>query len=94
MINPQEGHILWDPYSATRGFDLRILWRNGIANSAISRPKEILVALIKMVFFERGEAMRIAPHFSHFSCRFHAALLGTLASSVSADLKGSQSGRF
>jgi hypothetical protein len=40
VINPQDGHILSDPYSAPWGCGLRILWRNGIANSATIRPKK------------------------------------------------------
>jgi hypothetical protein len=46
VINPQNGHILCDPYSPIGGFNLRVLWSRKIANSAISRQKEILVALI------------------------------------------------
>ncbi len=47
VINPQDGHILWVPYPAICGFGLRILVSSRIVNSAISRPKKILVAFIK-----------------------------------------------
>jgi len=53
VINPQDGHILCDPYPATCGFTLRIQWSSRIVNSTISRPKEILVAFIKATL--RGE---------------------------------------
>ena len=49
MTNPQDGHILnCDPYQATCGFSLRILPSSRIANSAINRPKEMLIAFIKV----------------------------------------------
>jgi hypothetical protein len=47
VINPQDGHILCDPYLATRGFSLRIQWSSRIVKRATSKPKEILVAFIK-----------------------------------------------
>ena len=47
VINPQDGHILCDPYPATRGFSLRIHWSSRIVKRATSKPKEILVAFIK-----------------------------------------------
>ena len=47
VINPQDGHILCDPYPATCGFTLRIQWSNRIVKRTINRPKEILVAFIK-----------------------------------------------
>jgi hypothetical protein len=46
VINPQDGHILCVPYSAIRGLSLRIQWSSRGASRTISRPKEILVALI------------------------------------------------
>ena len=57
VINPHDGHILCDPYSATGAFGLRIFWRNGIANSATSRPKEILVEVHHDVPFQTRGAM-------------------------------------
>ena len=48
VINPQDGHILCVPYpAATRGFKSRVLRSSRIANSAISKPTNILVAFIK-----------------------------------------------
>jgi hypothetical protein len=47
VINPQDGHILCDPYPATCGFSLRIQRSSRIVNSTISRPREILAMLIK-----------------------------------------------
>jgi hypothetical protein len=49
VINPQDGHILCDPYPAIRGFSLRIPWSSRIVNSTISRPKETLVAFINVL---------------------------------------------
>jgi hypothetical protein len=50
VINPQDGHIVCDPYPATRGFSLRILWSSRITNSRSSRTKEKLVAFTKRPF--------------------------------------------
>jgi hypothetical protein len=50
VINPQDGHILCDPYPAIFG-SLRILQNTRIANSAISRPTEILIALTNVLLF-------------------------------------------
>jgi hypothetical protein len=47
VINPQDGHILWVPYSAIRGVSLRIQWSNRIVNSTMSKPKEILISTHK-----------------------------------------------
>ncbi len=48
VTDPQDGHILnCDPYQATCGFSLRILPSSRIANSAINRPKKMLIAFIK-----------------------------------------------
>lgn len=47
VINPQEGHILCVPYGAIRGFRLRLLRSSRKANSAISKPTNMLVAFIK-----------------------------------------------
>src|SRR5208282_1784938 len=49
VINPQDGHILCDPYPAIRGFSLCILWSSRIVNSTISKPKEKLVAFINVL---------------------------------------------
>jgi len=49
VINPQDGHIVCDPYPAIRGFSLRILWSSRIVNSTISRPKEKLVGFINVL---------------------------------------------
>jgi hypothetical protein len=49
VINPQEGHILCDPYPGTCGFSLRILSSSRIVSSAISRPKETLIAFINVL---------------------------------------------
>jgi hypothetical protein len=49
VINPQDGHILCDPYPAMRGVSLCILCSSRIANSTISRPKEMLIALISVL---------------------------------------------
>jgi hypothetical protein len=46
VINPQDGHILCDPYPGMCGFSLCILWSSRIVSSTISRPKEKLVAFI------------------------------------------------
>ena len=48
VINPQDGHILCVPYpAAIRGFRSRLLRSSRIANSAISKPTNKLVAFIK-----------------------------------------------
>jgi hypothetical protein len=47
VINPQDGHILCDPYPATCVFTLRFQWSNRIMKITISRLKEILVAFMK-----------------------------------------------
>jgi hypothetical protein len=47
VINPQDGHILCDPYPATRDFSLCILRSSRIAISTINRAKETLVAFMK-----------------------------------------------
>jgi hypothetical protein len=49
VINPQDGHILSDPYPAIWGFSLWILWSSRIVNSTINRPKEKLVAFIDVL---------------------------------------------
>ena len=49
VINPQDGHILCDPYPAIRGFSFCILWNSRIVNSTISKPKEKLVAFIHVL---------------------------------------------
>ena len=56
VINPQDGHILCDPYPAMRGVSLCILCSSRIANSTISRPKEKLVAFMKPTLL--GESCR------------------------------------
>jgi hypothetical protein len=61
VINPQDGHILCDPYSAIGGFGLWILRRNGIANSATSRPKEILVEFSKVLLPNLGGRSKLPP---------------------------------
>jgi hypothetical protein len=40
VINPQELHIVCDPYPAIRGFSLRILRSSRSVSSTISRPKK------------------------------------------------------
>ena len=47
MINPQDGHILCDRNPAACGFSFRIQVSNRIANSTISRPRQMLVAFIE-----------------------------------------------
>jgi hypothetical protein len=42
VINPQDGHILCDPYPAILGFSLRIVRSSRIVNSTISSAKEKL----------------------------------------------------
>jgi hypothetical protein len=39
VINPQEGHILWDRNPAICGF-LRIQWSSKSVNTTTSRPEE------------------------------------------------------
>lgn len=63
MINPQDGHILCDPYTAICGFSLRTLWSNKIANSPISRPKQILVALISALLVGDFRVERLGTFF-------------------------------
>ena len=46
VINPQDGHILCDPYPTISGFALRIRRSSRIVNSTMSRPKEMPVAFI------------------------------------------------
>jgi len=40
VINPQDGHIVCEPYPAIWGFSLRILWSSKIVNHTISRPEK------------------------------------------------------
>jgi hypothetical protein len=47
VINPQDGHILCDPYPVTCGFSLRSQKSSRIVNSTIRRPREILAMPIK-----------------------------------------------
>ncbi|MFZ0200543.1 MAG: hypothetical protein WAL05_15220 [Candidatus Sulfotelmatobacter sp.] len=47
VINPQDGHIRCDRNPAICGFSVRIRWSSKITKTTISRPKEMLVALIK-----------------------------------------------
>jgi hypothetical protein len=47
VINPQDGHILCVPCPAIGGFRSRVLRSRRIANSAIRKPTNILVAFIK-----------------------------------------------
>jgi len=49
VINPQDGHIVCDPYPAICGFSLRILRISRIVNSTISSAKEKLVAFINVI---------------------------------------------
>jgi hypothetical protein len=46
VINPHDGHILCDPNRAACGLSLNIHRSSMIANSAISRPREILAAFM------------------------------------------------
>jgi hypothetical protein len=48
VINPQDGHILCDPYPAIFG-SLRSLSSSRIVTDAISRPLEILIAPIYLL---------------------------------------------
>jgi hypothetical protein len=48
VINPQDGHILCDPYPAICG-SLRILSNTRTPTSAIIRPIEMLIALMDML---------------------------------------------
>jgi len=50
VINPQDGHILCDPYPAIFG-SLRVLKNSEIVSNAISRPIEILIGLISVLPF-------------------------------------------
>jgi hypothetical protein len=59
VINPQNGHILCDPYPAISGFSLRIRWSSRSVKSTISKPKEIVIAFINALLLgdfriERG----------------------------------------
>lgn len=47
VINPQDGRILCDRNPVICGFSLRIQASSRIANSTISRPREMLVAFIE-----------------------------------------------
>jgi hypothetical protein len=47
VINPQDGHMVCDPYLAIRGVKLCILRNSRIVNSTTSRPREKLVAFMK-----------------------------------------------
>jgi len=47
VINPQDGHIICDWTPANCGFSLRLQRSGRIVNRAMSRPRKILVALIK-----------------------------------------------
>ena len=47
VINPQAGHILCERNPVLSGFILRIQRSSRIVNSTISRPREMLVTLIK-----------------------------------------------
>jgi len=47
VINPQFGHILCDPNTATCGLDLRIHWSSRVINSTISRPRKMLALMIE-----------------------------------------------
>jgi hypothetical protein len=49
VINPQDEHILCDPYPAIRGFSLCILRSSRIVNSTISKPKEKLIAFMNVL---------------------------------------------
>jgi len=82
VINPQDGHILCDPYAAIGGFGLWILRRNGIANSATSRPNEILVEFSKVLLPNLGGEVSCPPFLSATAC--YAALPGALASGALA----------
>jgi hypothetical protein len=53
VINPQDGHILCVPCAAIRGFRSRLLRSSRIANRAISKPTNILVAFIKAILTSR-----------------------------------------
>jgi hypothetical protein len=73
VINPQEGHILWDRNPAICGF-LRIQWSGKSVNTTTSRPKEIVIAFIKATL--RGEFR--ADRVGMFQCS-RVGFLGTLA---------------
>ena len=80
VINPQDGHILCDRYPAIRGCGLRILWSSRIANSAISRPKEIPTGFKKVLLSQIGGRHKPPPFF--WLTPAYAALAGALASRV------------
>lgn len=56
VINPQDGHILCGRNPVSCGVTLRIQWASRIVSSTINKPKEILVAFIKVTFL-RGPAL-------------------------------------
>jgi hypothetical protein len=62
VINPQFGHILCDPNPATCGFNLRIHCSSRVMNSTISRPRKMLVALIKRPFLASPAPNGMADH--------------------------------
>ena len=62
VINPQDGHILCVPYGAIRGFRLRLLRSSRKANSAISKPTNILVAFIKATLLGESRDCRQECH--------------------------------
>ena len=65
VINPQEGHILCDRNPATCGFSLRVLWSSRIVNSAIRRPKRILIAFISVLLLGCLPAVQAAGRVSN-----------------------------
>jgi hypothetical protein len=47
VINPQDGHILWDRTPVICGFSLSLQRSSRMVKSTINTPKEILVAFIR-----------------------------------------------
>jgi hypothetical protein len=56
VINPHDGHILCDRNPVICGFCLRIRYSSRIANTTISRTKEILVTVIKATLLLENSA--------------------------------------
>jgi hypothetical protein len=54
VINPQDGHILCGRNPVSCGVTLRIQWASRIVSSTINKPKEILVAFIKVTLSSRS----------------------------------------